>query len=731
MDDIDDVYGMENGEEGDYDDDYDGDDDDDNTRPEEPSTDDDNNNDDDDDDDAVNYYDQGSTDKQKKPADGKSADPQHPSPSPSSVAATPPKTPQPTTLDEIDNEHITDSKVKEELPLAPSSSSQPAPAPDMSRLKKKQGHLKDLTHLAKQHILNTQLVDRHIDADAGVIVVTWANYHYLDFVQNWVYHLKEVAGCNSFLVGAMDDALLQALLDDETPVFAMSSGLTLDDFGWGTPTFHKMGREKIRLILAFTTMGYDVLISDVDTVWMRNPLPFIRQYPDADILTSSDHLRHTVPGEELELWPDAASAANIGIMLFRKTARKLAQEWVDMLGKNDKIWDQNAFNDLFTRGMTIPDPPREDHLFGGYDRELLIGILPVSLFCSGHTFFVQNMYEKLGLLPYVAHATFQYSGTPGKRFRFKERMLWKESSGGSGSSSGKDDAEESYFSHPAGFITYNNDIPQQLLDDVKGVDRGFEVSTTIPHFNLVNHQLSKLRAGFFLATILGRALVLPDLLCGFDRWWAPHDGTIPGSELDLPFHCPADHVLDLEAMYKSHDESSYGSKIEFREYSFLKKKPARDLNASVVVIYVCSDKDDNGEGCADGKDGKAAEAATDTNSTTTTTTTTIRIKPNLSDTDLLAVLSSDTVKQAKVLDIQGNISGLYSTNNGTSTTAAFSSNATKNVMFKRRLDLYGAIWCCSDAHPGHVWYDFFWDVDSHRDRHNRDIAGGWTPLTGP
>ncbi len=23
--------------------------------------------------------------------------------------------------------------------------------------------------------------------------------------------------------------------------------------------------------------------------------------------------------------------------------------------------------------------------------------------------------------------------------------------------------------------------------------------------------------------------------------------------------------------------------------------------------------------------------------------------------------------------------------------------------FKRRLDLYGSIWCCVNAHPGHVW----------------------------
>jgi hypothetical protein len=40
--------------------------------------------------------------------------------------------------------------------------------------------------------------------------------------------------------------------------------------------------------------GFDILVSDVDTVWMRNPVPFVLRYPDADILTSSDHLSNTV-----------------------------------------------------------------------------------------------------------------------------------------------------------------------------------------------------------------------------------------------------------------------------------------------------------------------------------------------------------------------------------------------------------------------------------------------------
>ena len=42
-------------------------------------------------------------------------------------------------------------------------------------------------------------------------------------------------------------------------------------------------------------------------------------------------------------------------------------------------------------------------------------------------------------------------------------------------------------------------------------------------------------------------LVLPPIVCGLDRFWAPHNGTIPGSRTLLPIDpCPADHVLDLE-----------------------------------------------------------------------------------------------------------------------------------------------------------------------------------------
>ena len=67
----------------------------------------------------------------------------------------------------------------------------------------------------------------------------------------------------------------------------------------------------------------------------------------------------------------------------------------------------------------------------------------------------------------------------------------------------------------------------------------------IPEWHLTQLWL-QIRIGMALASVLGRVLVIPQLWCGADRWWAPHMGIIPGSALLLPFACPLDHVLDLE-----------------------------------------------------------------------------------------------------------------------------------------------------------------------------------------
>ncbi len=59
-----------------------------------------------------------------------------------------------------------------------------------------------------------------------------------------------------------------------------------------------------------------------------------------------------------------------------------------MVGCLLQVWDQNAFNDLFRRGVRRIDGDPNNYFMGDNDK-LKMGILPVALFASGHTYFVQ------------------------------------------------------------------------------------------------------------------------------------------------------------------------------------------------------------------------------------------------------------------------------------------------------------------------------------------------------
>ena len=393
------------------------------------------------------------------------------------------------------------------------------------------------------------------------IIVTWANDFYMDFVLNWAWHLKSLNVTN-FIVGAMDDELLVKLRARDVPCFSMQSGLTTGDFGWGTETFHKMGREKISLVRAVTSMGFDLLLTDVDTVFLRDPNPFIDKYPDADILTSSDHLHATTTDGGLEYYTGtkqrsyARSPANIGIMYFSRRSHILGKEWARVLDEDSRKWDQNVFNQLMRDGVDFAED-REDRLFTGFGGQLKFGILPVSLFCSGHTFFVQDMPAVLNTTAFGIHATFQFGGTAGKRYRFRERMLWH-------------DDDDSYYR--GRFLALHFDVPAALLN---------ADPSRRAHFALVNYQLRYVRALMALGEKLNRIVVLPRLFCLYDRFWFPiedgRNGSADGPPRG-PFMCPLDHVLThLDRMARF---------VEFREYSFFDNPRFNTTNIDAATALV-------------------------------------------------------------------------------------------------------------------------------------------------
>ncbi|PKI76521.1 hypothetical protein CRG98_003072 [Punica granatum] len=266
------------------------------------------------------------------------------------------------------------------------------------------------------------------------------------------------------------------------------------------------------------------------------------------MLTSSDQVVPTVIDDSLDIWQQVGAAYNIGIFHWRPTesAKKLAREWKEMLLADEKIWDQNGFNDI-VRKQLGPSVDEDSGLVYAFDGNLKLGILPASIFCSGHTYFVQAMYQQLRLEPYAVHTTFQYAGTEGKRHRLREGMVFYD--------------PPEYFDVPGGFLSFKPSIPKSLLFDGE--------HNIQSHFTLINYQMKQIRTALAIATVLDRTLVMPPLWCRMDRLWFPHPGVLEGSLTRQPFLCPLDHVFEINIMLKELPEDEFGPRIGIREYSFL------------------------------------------------------------------------------------------------------------------------------------------------------------------
>ena len=69
-------------------------------------------------------------------------------------------------------------------------------------------------------------------------------------------------------------------------------------------------------------------------------------------------------------------------------------EWVVRLDADPKAWDQHMYNVLGRSGFDHKKTHESnDRLFYGWNGQLVIGILPIASFCSGHTFHVQHLPE--------------------------------------------------------------------------------------------------------------------------------------------------------------------------------------------------------------------------------------------------------------------------------------------------------------------------------------------------
>jgi hypothetical protein len=374
---------------------------------------------------------------------------------------------------------------------------------------------------------------KRVAGPSRAIILSFTNRIRLDFVTTWVHHVRAL-GLSNFLIGATDDVALKALRASKTPCFSMKTNLPEGEWAWGSPSFKALGPHKIELIYKSLLWGLEVVITDIDALVLRDPFPYMARFPDAGFLTTSDHLSNTTSDGGLEDHRAIHSAYNIGYMFFRPSALPLVIEWRRYIGEDPRNrWDQGEFNRIARKGW-LPNKREglsDPRLFWAYESKVVGGVLPLSLFCGGHNYFVAQLPHRLGQPAYSVHTTFQYSAAAGKRHRLREAMVWID--------------EPAYYDPPGGLLTFSPSVPESLVHPEGGMN-------ATGHIALINHQLRQIRSALAVATSIGRLLILPEVTCGYDKAWyalasGPSRGVFGGApSFVVPIRkCPLDHFLEV------------------------------------------------------------------------------------------------------------------------------------------------------------------------------------------
>ena len=403
------------------------------------------------------------------------------------------------------------------------------------------------------------------------VILTFVNSARLDFARTWASHVRRL-GLTNWLIGATDQDALHALLRDGTPCFDMHTHLPAHgEWAWGSPSFHSLGPHKIEMIYQTLTWGLELVITDVDAPVLREPFAYMARWPDAGFLTTSDHLWNTTSDGGLEDHRAIHSAYNIGYMFFRASAIPLVEEWRKVI-KEDQVgrWDQGEFSRLVRVGWDPSDKGAlglsDPRLFRAYHKQVVGGVLSLTLFCGGHNYFVSQFAQRLGWQPYSIHTTFQYGAAEGKRHRLREAMVWED--------------PPEYYDPPGGLLTYTADVPEALLSPPGGM-------RATGHIALIEHQLKQIAAALGLAAALGRVLILPAVTCGYDKAWyglGAHGEFGGANAWVVPIrNCPLDHYLETGELTRAKGVVGY-----VREWSLLAnpRTPAAVLESAAEVSVV-------------------------------------------------------------------------------------------------------------------------------------------------
>ncbi|PNT74507.1 hypothetical protein BRADI_1g15990v3 [Brachypodium distachyon] len=187
------------------------------------------------------------------------------------------------------------------------------------------------------------------------LIVALANSNVREMLEVWFTNIKRV-GVPNYLVVALDDNIESFCKSNDVPVYRRDPDEGVDSIA-KTGGNHAVSGLKFRILREFLQLGYSILLSDIDIIFLRNP--FDHLYRDSDVESMSDgHNNMTAYGfndvfdEPSMGWARYAHTMRIwvynsGFFYIRPTipAIELLDRVAGRLSREPKSWDQAVFNE--------------------------------------------------------------------------------------------------------------------------------------------------------------------------------------------------------------------------------------------------------------------------------------------------------------------------------------------------------------------------------------------------
>jgi arabinosyltransferase len=274
----------------------------------------------------------------------------------------------------------------------------------------------------------------------AVIMISFANSHHIELAVNFIVWAKKIGATT--LIGALDDNAYEILKktvgDDDHDghgtafTYRVDHHLEAQGSSHASAAWKDFAKMRISHTTSLLEFGFDVLMSDADVVWLKNPEAYLKceknggekdeieddvagceELKAADVIVSSDNLSPT--SDERDGGNYAKGGVfNTGIVFLRhtKSGIRWAKQWNVHLSATDGRFhrltsDQQVFNAMSRKENAWPGleqmkmeskktfgPNENKRVLVAAENDTLLGVFPVAKFNPGHVYMVQRFHEK-------------------------------------------------------------------------------------------------------------------------------------------------------------------------------------------------------------------------------------------------------------------------------------------------------------------------------------------------